>query len=115
MISWAASVEKARLNVLRYSTIELAAMTSFGKPTVIRIVLPGGRPCCLKVGPAVSPSCASVHGVLLSIAPAKQETCVTSGTLKTTLASWTDRLSPVSGLNRTSVPFRVFATAPLTV
>jgi hypothetical protein len=109
------SVEKARLSVLRYSTIEFAAISPSGKPTVIRTVLPGGRPCCWNVGPAVSPSCASVHGVLLSIAPAKQETCVTSGVLKTMFACWTVRLIPVSGANCTSVPFSVFATAPLTV
>ena len=53
--------------------------------------------------------------MLLSIAPAKQATCETSGTLKTMFASWIGRLIPVSGANRTSVPFSVFATAPFTV
>ena len=52
-----------------------------GKPTVIRTALPGGRPCWRKVGPAVSPIWARVQGVLLSSAPAVQETCDTSGVL----------------------------------
>ncbi len=115
VISWAASVEKARLKVCRYSMIELSAIWPFGKPTAILTVLPGGSAVCWNVGPEVSPICASVHGMLLSTGPAKQATCETSGTLKTTFAVWIGRLIPVSGANRTSVPSRVFATAPFTV
>ncbi len=75
------SVEKARLNVLRYSTIEFAAISPVGEADRHPDRVARRQALLLEGRAGVSPICASVHGVLLSIAPAKQETCVTSGVL----------------------------------